>query len=374
MYPHIPTAPDYSNNWESLDALFPWIQAMREVPQNPVFHAEGDVWIHCRMVMEELLALDAWRHLPSPEKGRVFWSTLLHDVAKPRCTVRGMDGSISSPKHALVGGHLSRSILYRGIPDPIPFLERERIAQAVRYHGLPLWFWDKSDSQKAVIQASLQTNLSQLALLAEADVKGRICPDQEAMLEHIEFFGEYARELSCWEHPYQFSSPLARFTYFRGQQAPGYDPFDDSWGEVILMSGLPGAGKDHWIAAHGPDYPVISLDNIREEHGFPPTKQQGHVIRIAKERAKSYLRSKQPFIWNATNLTRLLRQPLIDLFTSYKAKVKIVYIEVPYHTCLMQNLKRENRIPSAVIQKLIHKWQVPAIWEAPEVTWVVQEM
>lgn len=374
MYPHLPIPPEYANNWDELDRLFPWIQAMREVPQNPVYHAEGDVWIHCQMVMEALLSLDSWRALPKLEQGRLFWATLLHDVAKPRCTKTDLDGTISSPKHALVGGQMTRSLLYRGIPDPIPFHEREQVAQAVRYHGLPLWFWEKSDSRKALIQASLETNLPLLSILAEADVKGRICQDQAEMLERVEFFREYARELTCWDQAYDFPSSLSRFVYFRGQASPDYDPYDNTWGEVILMSGLPGSGKDHWIDKHGPAYPVISLDRIRKAHGLPPTKNQGHVLRIAREEAKTYLRNKQSFIWNATNLTRLLRQPLIDLFTQYKAKVKIVYVEVPLQQCLAQNKAREDSVPAAVIYKLIDKWQVPAVWEAPEVDWVVEDV
>ena len=35
--------------------------------------------------------------------------------------------------------------------------------------------------------------------------------------------------------------------------------YDDTWGEVILMCGLPGTGKDHWIRSHCPSLPTVWL-------------------------------------------------------------------------------------------------------------------
>jgi hypothetical protein len=37
---------------------------MRGCAQDAVFHAEGDVWIHTRMVCEAMAALSVWRTLP----------------------------------------------------------------------------------------------------------------------------------------------------------------------------------------------------------------------------------------------------------------------------------------------------------------------
>jgi len=42
------------------------------------------------------------------------------------------------------------------------------------------------------------------------------------------------------------------------------------------------------------------------------------------------MRKKQNFVWNATNITAQLRGQLIDLFTSYGGRVKVVYVEVTY--------------------------------------------
>lgn len=123
------------------------------------------------------------------------------------------------------------------------------------------------------------------------------------------------------------------------------------------MSGLPGTGKDTWIAEQGGGRPVVSLDQIREELGIPPDGNQGKVIQTAKERAKEHLRNQEPFIWNVTNITRKLRKPLIDLFTRYNARVKIVYTECPYPELLKRNREREKPVPEKVREKLISKWE-----------------
>lgn len=64
--------------------------------------------------------------------------------------------------------------------------------------------------------------------------------------------------------------------YLSGRNVVPEQPlYDDSWGEVILMSGLPGTGKDTWIMPNRLHMPVISLDDIRREIKIKPTDGQG---------------------------------------------------------------------------------------------------
>ncbi len=92
----------------------------------------------------------------------------------------------------------------------------------------------------------------------------------------------------------------------------------------------------------------------------------------AKEEAKQYLRAEQSFVWNATNITRQMRSQLIDLFTTYKAKVTIVYIERPYNIWLKQNSNREHAVPAAALQRMLQKLEIPLPQEAHEVVWQVE--
>ena len=114
---------------------------------------------------------------------------------------------------------------------------------------------------------------------------------------------------------------------------------------------------------------MISLDDIREELGAPPTGNQGLVIQAAKERARTYLRTRTSFAWSATNLTRDMRTQLIDLFTDYHARVKIVHIEAPAHSLFTRVDKRERHVPHPAIERMLDRWDIPDPTEAPAVEW-----
>lgn len=121
------------------------------------------------------------------------------------------------------------------------------------------------------------------------------------------------------------------------------------------------------------DLPVISLDDIRRQYRIDPTdkKRNGWAVQEAKEMAKKYLRAGQGFIWNATNITALMRKQLIDLFVDYQAYVKLVYIEKPYDIWRTQNKNRTYPLPDIVLDKMLHNLEVPQLTEAHEVHYEV---
>src|SRR5690242_580781 len=309
-FPHVPQLPGWTVEWEAIAAQFAWVRALAGTPQEPAHHAEGDVSTHTRMVVEALAGMEAWRALPEGERGIVFAAALLHDVAKPVCTRVEPDGRITSPGHARLGEHMARAILWQGdgLETPTPLPMREAICALVRFHGLPLWLLDKADPTHAAVEASLRARLELVALVAEADVRGRIASDRDALLERVALFRAFCEEWGCLRAPYAFASDHARFVYFHQRKAdPAYAAYDDTTFAVILMSGLPGAGKDTWIARNHPDLPVVALDRIRRELKVAPDEDQGAVAQAAKARARELLRRREPFIWNATNVTRALR-------------------------------------------------------------------
>lgn len=320
-----------------------------------------------------MAGMGEWRQRGVMERSILFGAALLHDVAKPYCTREDADG-IVSPGHALKGELLARKLLYQDLQGDfrVPFDIRETIAKLVRFHGLPLFFMEKPNPAKAVLAASQMVRMDWLALLAEADVLGRSCPDQGELLERITLFREFCREEGCFEAARLFPDNFSRFEYFQKENRfPDFQAYDDTKCEMILMSGLPGAGKDTWIARHLPDYSLISLDAIREEQGISPEAAQGKVVCEARERARVLLRQKSSFIWNATNTTRMLRQQLVSLATSYGAKVKIVYLEAPYPEILRRNRERSACVPESVIDHLVGKLEVPDVTEAHEVQYWV---
>jgi putative nucleotidyltransferase with HDIG domain len=372
-FPLCPTEPDWHLDWNAILEANSWLEKLRDCPQNPVYHAEGDVLTHTRMVTQALVANHAWRALAPETRSILFASALLHDIGKPEKTVIEDDGRITSRGHASAGARIAQRLLWLESEAHVPFHCRQMIVALVWHHGLPLFFLEREDPRRAVIEASHRVRLDLVALLAEADVMGRICPDQDELLGRVDLFRAFCAEHDCLETPYLFASDHSRFLYCR---TPGRDPtyhaFDDTRLEVVMLSGLPGSGKDTFARHHLPGWPSIHLDAIRRELSVSWTDNQGQVFQLARDRARALLRQHTPFVWNATNINRSVRDPLISLFHDYGARVRIVYIEPRLEMILDQNRNRDAVVKEAVILGMISRLEVPDVTEAHAVEYLIR--
>ena len=109
---------------------------------------------------------------------------------------------------------------------------------------------------------------------------------------------------------------------------------------------------------------------LRRELGIAPTENQMAVVKEARQRAKELLRKKQRFVWNATNLTQLVRAEQINLFESYGASVRIAYLETDWQTNRERNRNREAAVPEVNLEKMLSILEPPSPWEARNVEWI----
>lgn len=377
----LPCAPDYAWNWTAMlkSPLAPLFRDMAQTPQQKQWHGEGDVWTHTRMACEALASMEEFRKLDSRRQKELALAALLHDAGKIRCTKKEDDVWLS-PGHAAAGEQDVRRLLWQefglsGEREAQCF--RETVCHLIRRHALPLHLLDAEQSERYVrtIAANAELipdlSLNMLCMLAEADVRGRICEDKQEQLDRIRLGEELAKEAGCFEGAYVFPSAHTRHAYFSGRNVwPDQELFDDAWGEVILMCGLPGTGKDTWIGKNHPGLPVVCMDDIRREMGVKPGDDQGRVVQAAQEQARAYLRKKQPFIWNATCTTDLIRGKQIRLFEAYDASVKIVYLETAWQENLRRNAGRRYAVPETVINHMLDNLTPPQIAEARSVEWI----
>lgn len=361
-----------NRDWAQLEAQFDFVRDMKNVPQDALHHAEGNVAIHTQMVLAALESLPEYQQLPELEQNIVWAAALLHDVEKRSTTREDEEGRIHSPGHAKKGELSARNILFRQVETP--FAVREKIAALVRFHGLPLWLMEKPDPERALFSASLRVEMSLLCLLAKADAIGRTCEDKAELLARIELFELFCREQGCWDKAKEFASLAGRFHYFHQQRGtPDYQPFEEEGSKVIMLCGLPGMGKDHFVKQFYPQTQMVCLDEIRREHKINPADRnaQGWVAQQAKEQAKQFLRSKTDFIWNATSLSASLRESTISLFARYQAKVHLVYLEVPYKQWRQQNQQRKFAVPENVMERMAGKLELPTPDEAFQVSYYI---
>lgn len=91
-----------------LKHFFPELLALRGCPQDPLWHPEGDVWVHTARMLD--LA-------ECPRSPQLVWAALLHDIAKPNALQIGTkpDGSPAyrTPGHAHLGAKMAADILRR---------------------------------------------------------------------------------------------------------------------------------------------------------------------------------------------------------------------------------------------------------------------
>lgn len=282
-------------DWTGIEnALSSFVRPMSRTEQSPVFHSEGDVWTHTKMVCEHLMRLDMFRALSEVPQQAVFLAALLHDIGKIPST-RWEDDKWTSPNHTLVGSKMARQFLWQelglcGTPEKQQF--RETVCNLTRYHSFPPHAIDDPDGKRKLIgiaangQQCPMFNIELLCVLCEADALGRECVDEHDrihMAEQVQLCREFAKESGCYDAPYPFPSAHTRFSYLDQKAiAPEVELYNDTWGEVVLMSGLPGTGKDTWIKEHCPNLPMISLDEIRREMRISPMDNQSKVVEIAR--------------------------------------------------------------------------------------------
>lgn len=89
-----------------LAVLLPEVERMKGVEQPPEFHPEGDVWIHTRLLLENLTA-----GCPAT----LAWGALLHDVGKPPTFTppAGPGDRVRFDQHVEVGARMAEEICRR---------------------------------------------------------------------------------------------------------------------------------------------------------------------------------------------------------------------------------------------------------------------
>ncbi len=353
-------------------------EQLRLTPQHEHWHGEGDVYIHTLMVCNALESLPEYRSLPENRRELLMAAARLHDIGKIPAT-KEISGQIQAPHHAPIGSRMMRERMWKAGMSGTPELmrRRETVCRLIRYHTFPPHAIDADDAALRLHRIAAEGrllpdfSLRLLCLLAKADMLGRVCNDKQQVLEQIALCEELAKEEECLDGCYPFPSDYTMRGYFGGRNVwKDQQLYDDTWGPVYLMSGLPGTGKDTWIRRNLPDIPMISLDEIRRERKILPTENQGLVANLAKEQAKEYLRNHCQFVWNATNITQATRQQLVALFETYKARVNIVYLETDWPTLLERNNSREAAVPQSVIETMLGKMTIPEPHEARQIDWI----
>ncbi|MEO0416317.1 MAG: HD domain-containing protein, partial [Verrucomicrobiota bacterium] len=194
------TPPSPEDLLDFLQPTFPWLEQLGETPQDPEWHAEGNVKTHTLMVIDETYRLLETNDFPPEERVILCLAAALHDIGKTvRTREEVIDGKIRivSPRHAVTGRHY---IAPRLASLPVSPSEFHQILGLVGHHHDVLTLLHRKRTKNAFYRLSRAVSLPLLKALEEADIRGRICQDREEKLELLDLFQMEAQSFGTWEN------------------------------------------------------------------------------------------------------------------------------------------------------------------------------
>jgi tRNA nucleotidyltransferase (CCA-adding enzyme) len=201
--------PSVGLNWlkelGAVEKIFPEIQSLIGVPQDPEWHPEGDVFVHT------LLAVDRARELieglPYARQVTVMLATLAHDFGKPP-TTQFLEGRWRSRGHEEAGVEPATRFLDRLNVHTIDGYDvRRQVVALVREHLKPGEFYKKRDEvgEGAFRRLARRCEPDLLYRVAKADSLGRnadwVPREKWYGSEAQEWFVQRAKELDVEQRP-----------------------------------------------------------------------------------------------------------------------------------------------------------------------------
>src|SRR5215211_3723807 len=189
----------------AVEKLFPEIQSLIEVPQDPEWHPEGDVFIHTQLAIDR--ARELISDLPYPRQVTVMLATLAHDFGKP-ATTQMLEGRWRSRGHEEAGVPPTESFLSRLNVHTIDgYQVRNQVIALVREHLKPGEFYKKRDEvgDGAFRRLARRCEPDLLYRVAKADSLGRnaewVPREKWYGAEAQEWFIQRTKELDVEQRP-----------------------------------------------------------------------------------------------------------------------------------------------------------------------------
>ena len=140
------------------------IKDLLTVEQNPIYHPEGNVFIHAMMVVDE----GAIVRERTKDKKAFMWALLLHDLGK-KPTTKLRKGKLTSYNHDTVGAKMAREFLEYFNQDEV-FINK--VISLVRWH-MQILFVTKNSRFQNIKQMLEDVDVDEMILVSRCDRLGR---------------------------------------------------------------------------------------------------------------------------------------------------------------------------------------------------------
>jgi len=368
---------------------FPEFKPLRDCIQGKKWHAEGDVFVHTKMSVDE-----AWKIIQGQTlhknpgfdlaaKQNIYIGAMLHDFGKPLTTIihEGPEEKITAHGHDVAGTVPAREFLKKYFPE-FNFARREWIINLVEHHMQPQFMVKDGADDLRFKRFSLEVDTEQVYNVEIAEHLGRIGYNMDQRDVYMDGFKQKCQELDIfgknWVIPN--SDHLSNFAYANMrwkilfnhmneydsnnmkviEKLMAKDPF-----ELMLTVGIPGSGKSTYTQKFHPNVERISMDDERERlcGTANDMSRNGEVFNNCFAKLNKVLSARQNVIWDATSWTRKARKVLIDSARKKGAVITIVYFDTPLELALQRNQIRDRHTPEDVIKMFYSKLQAPKPYE-----------
>lgn len=352
---------DYKINWDYVDKI-PEFQKLKECEQNPVWHAEGNAYIHTRKAVEaaeELIHDERFRDLDAKI---AMLAVLFHDIGKG-VTTEFKNGAWHAYGHEAAGDKITRRILWDS-----PLHERELICSCVRNHMRILRFADSKNVLKDMVDAS-----DEYGFRWDYQLFVKMCDNMASEMQDkneydkdmakLDALYDIANELNILSHRFIAKTNAAERLIYKGGKFDWLHPMLDKRPIMYVLIGLPGAGKSTWCEKTKLD--TVSRDTIRAELGYCnegdkvvlSPEQEGEVTKVFNERLVKLLSEGKNVVVDNLNLKKKYRAVLKETVKGLDIHVIYVYMESP---SLNTNIQRRPTFEIGVIDKMTESLDWPS--------------
>ena len=167
--------------------LYPELEQLKGIKQDPVWHPEGDVWTHTKIVLQNASDLANQISYFKEPRVQLIFAALLHDIGKGTTSeISKTSGRIIHPKHEVIGVDLAKKFLEN---IGAPLWVGVRALPMIREHMFRRGRNPETISKRAIRRLAVRlepATIHQLGVLINADAMdriGNIDPFVRSMLE-----------------------------------------------------------------------------------------------------------------------------------------------------------------------------------------------
>ncbi len=358
-----------------------YIELMQRTPQNPKYHAEGNVYIHTIKVLEQFHLWEESNSLSKTDYEVLYWACILHDIGKPFVTTWKED-RWTAKGHEEAGVPHSRDILLG--QKEISLHQRLRILNLVRWHHIPL-NWNKV-TDTILAGFSTMLNLRELALFGTFDIGGRDCQDKEKAVTKGRLFmedivpkietesgsfdfacrrygeGNLKQKNALW-NAYRINDP----TLWKKLLYAQYDePMQPAF-QCILPIGIPSPQKWDFLQSLYPNAFFLPVKGWGIEGKLPEVAfDRQRILTTFKHHLSQYARNKRTIILVGDNLFESTRSELSSMIKSLQGRVTSYFFDIPLENIINENLAQTTPLPEPEIRIAHRMLRYPHPWEAHE--------